>query len=138
MEKVERIIGIAVYASMFIPIIALGEQHDCHSYYDECIRIFSIEDGRRGVCVREVIDNVCAGIAVIWFFVIIGGLLVLSKMKNAISPFVVALLVIIVAIVLACMDPSKWGFVLSLILSFILFAIAAYYDRKNDKNEIHY
>ena len=62
-----------------------------------------------------------------------GAAMILNKDKNALSPYIVAVLVIISAITLACMDPSKWEFALSLTPSFILLIIATYIDNKKQK-----
>lgn len=125
-KNVEKIIGIAAFASLFIPFVALNKHHDCR--YDECMMIFA--DGRLGFCIESTIDSICIGIAVVWFMVITGGAMVVSKDKNAVTPFVVALLFVVAAIALACIDPSKWEFVISLIFSFVLCAISVYIDSR--------
>ena len=127
-KTITNIIGYTTYFSMFIPMVVLGvfqKHHDCQ--YDKCLIINT--EGRFGSCIESTIDNICVGIAVMWFLIIMGSTDILSKCKNAISPFIVAALVITMAIVLACIDPSKWEFALSLTPSFILLIIATYIDR---------
>ena len=127
-KTIEKILGYALFISIFLPIIELdGRHHDCH--YDECMRIYT--EGRYGLCIESMNDSISNGIVILWFFVIMGGAMILNKNRNTISPYIVALLVIIMAIVLACMDPSKCKFALSLIPSFILLIIATYIDNKN-------
>ncbi|MBE6298976.1 MAG: hypothetical protein E7083_01415 [Bacteroidales bacterium] len=126
-KTITKIIGYTIFFSLFIPFVALKKHHDCH--YDECMIIYT--EGRCGLCIESMIDSICKGIVILWFFVIMGGAMILNKNRNTISPYIVALLVIIMAIILACMDPSKCEFALSLFPSFILLIIASYIDSKN-------
>lgn len=128
MKTIDKILGIATYISLFVPVAMFEKHHNCD--YDVCLIIHT--SGGAGACIERTIDTVCGGLIVVWFIVINIGAIVLNKCNNAISPFVVAALIIIIAIVLACMDPSKWKFALSLIPSFVLLIICTCIDCKRN------
>lgn len=125
----EKILAILTYASLFLPTISINSHHDCK--YDDCFRIFF--NGRLGICVEDAIDSLFVSIAVLWWFIIIGGSLVLSKNIHSSTPFVVIGLFIALAVLGALLDPAKWRFVIFLLLSAGLFAASVICDTKNQQ-----
>lgn len=61
-------------------------------------------------------------------FAIVGGALVVSKDKNASSPFVFIGAMLVMSVFAALIDPSKWAFAISALLPTILFAICVAFD----------
>lgn len=123
---------ILFFCSMVLPMLTLKSHHNCH--YDECMCVFY--NDKVGVCVEKAIDTACLAIAIIWFFLVHGVLLICSKNRNAISPFIIMELIIAFVVFLAFIDPAKWIFVISLLLSFSVLKIAAYIDDKKAKTEL--
>lgn len=126
----EKILAILTYASLFLPIISINSHHDCK--YDDCFRIFF--NGRLGICVENAIDSLFGTMAVLWWFIIIGGSLVLSKNVHSLTPFVGIGLFIALAVLGALLDPAKWRFVIVLLLSAGLFAALVIFDSKNQQS----
>lgn len=123
---VMKILGVGLLISMILPMLALNSHHDCH--HDKCMCVFY--NGELGVCVENAIDTACTVIAVSIYFLVIGGLIICSKIKSTISPFIILGLVIVFAVFLAFIDPAKWLFVISLLPSFTIMIIAVSIDRK--------
>lgn len=126
----ERILGILTYASLFLPIISINSHHDCK--YDDCFRIFF--NGRLGICVENAINSLFGTMAVLWWFIIMGGSLVLSKNVHSLTPFVFIGLFIALAVLGALLDPAKWRFVIFLLLSAGLFSALVIFDSKNQQS----
>lgn len=124
-------LAIFFLCSIALPFLTVNSHHDCG--YDECIHLFY--KGKLGDCVESSIDLICFAIATFTFFWAIGSLIIFSKSKNAISPFIIMILVILFAVFLALIDPSKWIFVISLLPSLILITIAVHIDSKTAKTE---
>lgn len=127
----EKILAVLTYASLFLPIISINSHHDCK--YDDCFRIFF--NGRLGICVEDAIDSLFSTMAVLWWFVITGGSLVISKNIHSSTPFVVIGLFIALAVFGALLDPAKWRFVIFLLLSAGLFAVSVIFDTKNQQSQ---
>ena len=115
------------FASIALPCFCFNSHHDCH--YDKCMHIYDNED--RGMCIYDAIDTLCMAIIIGMYISIIGGILILSKDKNAISPFVVIVLFFALALFVAIVDPAKWLFCISLLPMLIGFIIAATIDSRN-------
>lgn len=133
-EYTEKILAGILFATMFLPLIALSNcksHHNC--YYDECMRVFN--NDKFGVCVEKGIDDICFTIAILWNIIMIGSSMVFQIDKNAISPFVVMALFIAMSIGLSLIDPAKWMFVFSLLPSFVLYIIGVAIDSKNQKEK---
>lgn len=129
-DRVTKILAIALLVSMCLPILAVNIHHDCR--YDECFRIF--HNDKIGMCVEKVIDNTYSVIAIVWVFSVFGGLMILQKYKNALSPFVVMGLLIAFAVSGAFIDPAKWIFVIALLPSLAIAIIAVVVDNKRQIN----
>lgn len=127
-----KILAIALFLSMILPILALKSHHNCD--YDECMRVFY--NGKVGICVENAIDTACFTIAIGTWFLVYGGLLICSKSRNAISPFIIMGLVIVFVAFMAFIDPAKWIFVISLLPPFSIMIIAAYIDDKKANTEL--
>ncbi len=126
----EKILAGAMFGAMFLPTVSLAvykSQHDCN--YDECMRIFY--NGRFGACIEDAINNVSLAITILWYPVIIVSSSVLQNNKNAIFPFFVMALAIVLSIGISLVDPAKWPFVLYLVVSFVIFSIAVACNNKN-------
>lgn len=128
-DIIMKILGIGLLISIFLPPLALNSHHDCR--YDECMYVFY--NGELGVCVENAIDTACIVIIVSIYFLVYGGLIICSKNKSTISPFIILGLVIVFAAFLAFIDPAKWLFVISLLPSFAIMIIAVSIDRKDKK-----
>lgn len=126
-------LAIILFISLYLPIFAVNKHHDC--LYDDCMKIFV--DGKLGICVEKTIDNMCGVIGVGMWFSIVGGLMVISKNRNAISPYIITLLLIVFAVILAFLDPSKWLFVASLLPSFIFMVVIVVMDDKIIGKEVN-
>lgn len=122
-----KILAVAMCGTMFLPFCFLRSHHDCR--YDECFRIFY--NDKMGVCVENAIDNICSAISIAWWFITIGGLIVLNKNKSAVSPFVIMGLTIILAVSLSFVDPAKWVFVLSLLPSLAIMITVVIIDSRD-------
>lgn len=112
------------------PLLFTKSHHDCR--YNECFKIFY--EGRLGICVEKAIDNACMAIAVLMYFIIYGSALVLSKNKNAFSPFVVMAMVFALVVFIAFIDPSKWKFVIAISIPMVILIGATIYDNKINNN----
>lgn len=122
-ESKEKALGIAAFASLFLPLFFFRKSHNCH--YDDCIRIFY--DGDLGLCIKNAIDNACLVLSIIWFVLMIGGVMVkeLQYIKTAMA--------FLFGIFLAFLDPGKWMFVISFIPSMIMFAVCNELDKRNKR-----
>lgn len=121
----EKIIGASTFFSTFLPLLLVSNNgHTCE--YDNCMQIFY--HGHLGICVLNAINDLCYGLSVLWFFAIVGGALVVSKDKNASSPFVFIGAMLVMSIFAALIDPSKWAFAISAFVPTILFAICVVFD----------
>lgn len=127
-SRIDKMIAILFFLSLFLPIIAYSnsKHHDCLN--DECMRIFY--RGKLGMCVEHSIDTICLTMAVGVWFIAYGSALVWSKQKNAVSPFVIMALIELLAVYLAFVDPSKWLFAASMLIPFIIVTIARSIDDK--------
>lgn len=125
--KIENILGFATFISLFLPLICLNHHHNC--MHDECMYIYC--NGRLGLCVEDAIDDMFLTIAILWWFAVYGGGIILNKRRNAVSPFVIMGLLIGQAVFGAFMDPGKWGFVIALSVSAMFFIISVTVDGKN-------
>lgn len=131
---VDKMISILFLSSLFLPIIAYCEHHDCMN--DECMRIFY--RGKLGICVESAIDTICLAMAVGVWFISYGSAIVWSKQKNAVSPFVIMALIELLAVYLAFVDHSKWLFATSMLIPFVIVTIAGSIENKRKmakKNE---
>lgn len=123
-KLISNILGTLTFISCFLPCITFKSHHDCT--YDDCYRVFY--HGNVGLCVEYAIDKMFHVIVVLWWFAIMGGALILSKSKNAVSPFVFMSTLILFAVFGAVIDPAKWICTMSFIVSFILFIISSVFD----------
>ena len=132
-RRIDKMISILFLSSLFLPIIAYSncEFHDCMN--DECMRIFY--RGKLGICVESAIDTMCLAMAVGVWFIAYGSAIVWSKQKNAVSPFVIMALIELFAVYLAFVDPSKWLFAISMLIPFVIVAIAERIDNKREMEE---
>lgn len=132
-SRIDKMISILFLSSLFLPIIAYSncEHHDCMN--DECMRIFY--RGKVGICVESAIDTMCLAMAVGVWFIAYGSAIVWSKQKNAVSPFVIMALIELFAVYLAFVDPSKWLFAISMLIPFVIVAIAERIDNKREMEE---
>ena len=122
---IEKIIGAITFFSTFFPLLLLSNNgHTCE--YDNCMQIFY--HGHLGICVLNAINDLCSGLSVLWFIAIVGGALVVSKDKNASSPFVFIGAMLVMSVFAALIDPSKWALAISALLPTILFAICVAFD----------
>lgn len=124
--KIENILGIATFISLFLPIICLKRHHNC--MHDECLYIFY--NGKLGMCIEDAIDDMFLIIAILWWFVVFGSAMILKNRKNALSPVVIIGLLIGQAAFGAFIDPAKWRFVIALLLSAALFITGVFIDVK--------
>lgn len=132
LDKVIGTLGIVFFFSMWLSCLFIEHHHDCHE--DECLRIWY--EGRLGICVERAIDNMCNAISFLLPFVVCGGALVLSKNRNASSPFVVMAIVLALAVCIALIDPSKWKFVIAISVPMLILVGASIYDRiTSNKNK---
>jgi hypothetical protein len=127
--NLQNLFGIAFFAFMALPIIAFNSHHDCH--YDECFRIYY--NDRVGGCVEKAIDDLYSVIIVVWWFSIYGAMIVWSKQKNAVSPFVIIGILIGLAVFGAFIAPAKWTFVIALLPSLAILVTAVVIDNKYTK-----
>lgn len=122
---IEKIISTITVFSTFLPTLLLSNNgHTCE--YDNCMQIYY--HGHLGICVLNAINDLCTVLSALWFFAIYGGALVVSKVKNAASPFVFIGAMLVISVFAALIDPSKWAFAISALLPTILFAICAAFD----------
>lgn len=128
-DKLVNILGAAVILSLLLPVIGLRFHHDCR--YDECFRIFY--KGRLGICVENAVDKMFRFLAVLWYCVIMGSALVLSKNRDATSPWIIIGVIIALAVFGAFIDPAKWLFVIALLPSLTLFMALVAVDSRNTK-----
>lgn len=128
-KKFWSIYAIFLSITLILPILVLEKHHNCE--HDDCFRIYY--DDRVGMCVEKALDDMYFFIAIFWASVFYGSALLLSKTPNYICPFVIILLILLLSIYGALIDPSKWLFVISLFPSTILFGVAVWLDRKQSK-----
>lgn len=129
-----NIVGFATFISTSLPLVCLCSvpHHNCsYDGYEECYKIFY--NGKLGVCVAEAIDDMFSFLAVFWFMVAIGSAIVWRKTYYTVSPLVIMALLIGLAIWGASIDPSKWAFVIALLLSFALLTTCFIHDSKKKK-----
>lgn len=128
-EKIENILGGLTYFSMLVPMFCLSDNgHDC--MYDECIKIWANDNF--GLCIEKTINDLCIFLAgFCWPCTLIGGSLIISKNKNAISPFFFMMILIAVSVFAALLDPAKWRFVIASLFPAGLFITCAIFDSKN-------
>lgn len=93
---------------------------------DECLRVFY--NGKLGLCIEKVIDDMFLTIAILWWLAVCGGGIILNKRRNAVSPFVIIGLLIGQAVFGAFMDPGKWGFVIALSISAVIAITGMLFD----------
>lgn len=133
MKKIlDKILSVIFFISMFLPIFFINPHHDCKS--DECIKIFYNE--KFGTCIEGAIDSLCFAIAVGVWFIVIATTIIWSKKIEAFSPIVFMVLTELLAIYLAFIDPSKWGFAVSLLLPFVITIIVGKIDRKFQRKKM--
>lgn len=130
-RKMEKVLGIATYISMFTPFLFLSNNgHKCE--YDDCMMIFY--DDKFGCCIQKGINDLCLLLATMWSFAVVGGALVLSKNKSAISPFLFIGVLLAISVFAALLDPSKWHFVLASSIPTVMFTSCAIFDIKKTSN----
>lgn len=126
-KRIEKILGLCTFLSLYAPILFYRKnEHDCR--YDECMMIFY--KGRLGCCIQDSLNDFCLFLAVAWWFVIVGGALVISKCKNETSPFVVSAIMLACCVLCAILDPSKWPFAIASLAPVTLFVVCAIFDNK--------
>lgn len=126
-QKTEKVLGIATCISMFIPFLFLSNNgHKCE--YDDCMMIFY--DDKLGCCIEKALNDLCLFIATMWSFAVVGGALVLSKSKSAISPFLFIGVLLAISVFAALLDPSKWRFVFASSIPAVMFTSCAIYDSR--------
>lgn len=130
-RRIEKMISILFFSSLFLPIIVYFncKHHDCLN--NDCMKIFY--RGKLGMCVENAIDTIYLAMAVGVWFIAYGSVIVWSKQKNAISPFVVMALVELLAVYLAFVDPSKWLFAISMLIPFVIAIIASIDNKKRNE-----
>lgn len=131
------LLAVAILLSISLPILCFNSHHDCH--YDECLRIYY--NGEVGMCVEKAIDELYNAIAILWYFSILGGLMIFDKRKNVIAPFVIMGLLIGLAFGGVFVDPSKLGFVVALLPALVIFITTVLIGdkdilRKNRNNDL--
>ena len=126
-KSTEKILATLTFCSTFLPLFGLHVDHEC--MYDECYRIFY--DGSLGVCVQSAIDKLCIFLAVFWFAAVMGSAVYISnsKKKNVVSPLLFLFLCVALAFGITLIDPSKWGLLMSLFSSYIIFCISVIIDK---------
>lgn len=113
--------------SCFIPLLFLSDNgHNCE--YDYCMKIFDGEGF--GICIEKAINDFCLVLAIMWYFVVIGGLLIRDKCKTAVSPYVFICSLIAVSVFAALLDPSKWAFVFASLIPTAFFVACDILDNK--------
>ncbi len=128
--NIGKALGIGTVVSMYMPILFLSNNgHDCE--YDDCMMIFYRDE--LGCCIEKSINDLCLFLAIMWNVAIGGGALVLSKSKNAISPFVFIVVLLAISAFAALLDPSKWKFFFVSLCPAVMFTVSAAYNNTNEK-----
>lgn len=117
----EKALGIAAFALLFLPFLFFRKSHNCH--YNDCIKIY--RDGDLGLCIENAIDNACLVLIIIWYLLVIGSAMVRE------FQYVKAVMVLLVGVFFALLDPGKWMFAISFTPSLILCVILFGLDRNN-------
>lgn len=131
-EKIENVYGGVIFISFIPPMILLNQHHNCYAS-DECHHI--MHNGEMGICVENAIDDMFLFLVIFWYMVAVGSAIVLSKFKNAISPFVLIGCLAVLAIWGAFVDPAKWGCVIALLISICLFVVVCIVDHISKRED---
>lgn len=133
---INRILVFLFFASIFVPISICGNcinHHYCDGYDDDCMMIYY--EGELGTCVYKAMDDICIIIVCILFFVMVGSAYVWEKRKEALSPFVVMGIIVLIAFQVADIDPSKWMFAISMIFPFVVMILIFVINQNSKLNK---
>ncbi len=126
-KAIEQLVVWGTIFSCLMPLLFLSDNgHNCDCDY--CMRIF--DGGAFGVCIEKAINDFCFVLAIMWYFVVIGGLLIRNKFRTAVSPYVFICSLIAVSVFTALLDPSKWAFVFASLIPTAFFVTCDILDNK--------
>lgn len=130
-KRVNTILCALFAISFFAPFFLLKKHHNCEFYDDECMMIYY--KGDIGICIESAIDDLCFTFSILWFWLsLMAGMMGSSKRCESLfsASYALCLAIVGFSIFMSLLDPSKWAFTLSLIISLVILTIIIIVENK--------